>query len=115
MAAVAYPAGLPVSCGSEIVRIVTSKRIVEERAQFGHCLWVCQGFLQSVVLGNPPEHDHAFSAVGDEDEQLTAVYDALSPLVGFGAGSEDAAITPAEILVVVQLVLKLIELFRKGR
>jgi len=49
-----YPSVLPIEGVQEIIRIVRAGSIVAERSAFAKHAWNVQGYLQKVVLGEPP-------------------------------------------------------------
>jgi hypothetical protein len=48
-----YPSELPAESVREIVRIVRTNRLAEERALFALAAWNVQGFLQRLLVGEP--------------------------------------------------------------
>lgn len=65
---VAYPVSLPMDCFRTVTEILRDRAVMDRGAEFAHCLWNVQGFIQKLALGEGPAH--ASSAFGARQQQL---------------------------------------------
>lgn len=105
----AYPQSLPLECISAVVSMVRNREVAEKKAEFAHCVWEIQGFAQKSLLG---EGEHNFGDAGPWSEAeltecATALKDFQDEPPTFGA-TEEEAIDPATLMILVQLAIKLI-------
>lgn len=49
-----YPPDLPLESIKDVIRILRSGTIVEERQLFAKQVWIAQGYFQNVLIGNTP-------------------------------------------------------------
>ncbi|MCC6125685.1 MAG: hypothetical protein IT426_12030 [Pirellulales bacterium] len=128
MARLPYPA-LALDNITRAIDIVRAGQVVEKRDLFANLAWNLQGPLQALVFGNPDAPPTA--AAIDEDADLAADLDerldefawvldcARSQYNAVAAANDVAAdaksIDPATILAIVNIVLQLIDAWRKRR
>ena len=131
---VEYPEVLPLACVQEVVRIVRSRKLAEEKIAFCEHAWNIQGYMQRVLIGTS-----LAGATGDvmsgcelTDEQLEecvgAFKEALSaaqtgsypgatpPGSQYGAApvsTADAQLNPAVVAILIQYLPMAIDLIRQ--
>ena len=127
MARLPYPA-LALDNLTAAIDVFRAGEVVEKRDLFANLAWNIQGPLQALVFGNPDRQVASSAAenadlMADFDEHLDEFAGVLNRnLVQFSAvaasGAEAAdtkAIDPATILAIVNLVLQLIDAWRKRK
>jgi hypothetical protein len=128
MARVSYPA-LAFDNLTAAIDLFRAGQVMEKRSLFANLAWNIQGPLQALVFGDPDKQ--LVGAVFAEDAELQAdLEDRLhefaeilhrtlvqfSTVAAAGAGDADTqAIDPATILAIVNVVLQLIDAWRKRR
>lgn len=90
---VEYPRELPLDCIREIIRIVRGGMNREEIPSLAKHVWVTQGYLQGLGLGEP---DQVIGAVTCDDESALA---ALERLCQSEDGSARAIPLPIAVLL----------------
>lgn len=124
MAMTAYPDALPLDCFRTVVQNIRQKTVVENKAEFAHCLWNVQGYAQSMLLGAGGVHGGfgagpvAGRTAPEDDDNLKEVASALQDYEGEMAKSENfataMATAPPEhgsaLSVITQLVPAVLQL-----
>jgi hypothetical protein len=114
---------------TRIIDIIRAGQIVEKRSLFANLVWNVQGPLMALALGNPDKT--AATASVEEDADLQADFEERLGVFAemldrarlhYGAvqtaapGDSDAkTIDPATILAIINLVLQLIDAWRKRK
>jgi hypothetical protein len=126
MARLPYPA-LALDNITQAIDLFRSGQVVEKRGLFANLAWNIQGPLMALAFGNP---DKAAVASANEADDQIDFEERLDEFAGvlqraraqFGAvgapapGDSDAkSIDPATILAIVNLVLQLIDAWRKRK
>jgi hypothetical protein len=127
MARLPYPA-LALDNLTLAIDLFRSGMVVEKRDLFANLVWNIQGPLQSLVFGDPDKKAvsaafEGFDLIADFEERLEEFAGVLNrdsaQFVAVSAakpGDEDPkSIDPATILAIVNLVLQLIDAWRKRR
>jgi hypothetical protein len=127
MARLPYPS-LAFDNLSLAIDIFRSGLVVEKRDLFANLVWNIQGPLQALVFGDPDKQavsatESGFDLQADFDERLDEFAGILNrSLVQFGTAtasntgdSDTKTIDPATILAIVNVVLQLIDAWRKRR
>jgi hypothetical protein len=128
MARLPYPA-LAFDNLTAAIDLFRAGEVVEKRDLFANLVWNIQGPLQSLVFGDPDKKSTSASvgedseAQADMDERLEefgGMLDRALPQLSAAAvaGSTDAgvaAIDPQTILAIINVVLQLIDAWRKRR
>ena len=113
---------------SQAIDIFWSGKIAEELPLFADLAWNLQGAIQALALGDP-DHLPAAASVEDADAQadLEERLDQFASIlnrvlihfsetpVGSTAAAETGVVDPATILAIVNVVLQLIDAWRKRR
>jgi hypothetical protein len=112
---------------TQAIGIFRTGEIVEKRALFANLAWNVQGPLMALVFGDP---DRTLGAVFDEDADHEADLEKhlddfegmlirtkmqLSSVALSARGPDAQAIDPATILAIVNVVLQLLDAWRKRR
>jgi hypothetical protein len=128
MARLSYPA-LEFDNLTQMIDIVRSGQVLEKHSLFANLLWNIQGPLQALAFGNPDKTEPV--AVAERDAEQQADFEEhlevfaeslhraclhyresqLSAPVGFDVKTID----PETILVIINLVLQLIDAWRKRK
>lgn len=111
-----YPEGIPTVAVAAVVRIIREGTIRAESALFVESLYDLVGALLAIIFGDS-QPTFGASPDGSLDELaslLASVEEDGLPTEGtFGA--DEKAIDPATILLIIQLVSKLIEMWKKRK
>jgi hypothetical protein len=107
------------------IDIVRAGQVLEKRDLFANLAWNIQGPLQSLAFGNPDKpltSGNADFQIGLDEriEEFAAVLDGARSqcraVAATGPAAADAqAVDPATILAIVNIVLQLIDAWRKRR
>lgn len=109
---VEYPKEAPIDCIREVVRIVRSGRVFEERSPLAKHVWSVQGYMQRLVFGEPKPLIGSHEPCGDETALL-----ALASLERQAIAQAEGAVQqslPIPLAVLLEwLVQKLLEALRR--
>jgi hypothetical protein len=109
-------------CVRELYRIITSGAIRTEIKLFAKCTYELVGSGLALVPGEPEDVQPIFGEVGGDgyaeldklQHELVAVKEVGLPPEMYGA-SDDAAIDPSTLMLLIDLALKLIQAIRNRR
>ena len=106
---VAYPSTLPLECVMTVTTIIRERKVAERKAQFGHCFWNVQGFVQKTLLGEDADHATGFGTIAAEvkPEQMQAMADALEDFRtenGYYGSTADNETDIAGLVIIMQII-----------
>lgn len=111
-----YPLQFPTECFTELFSSVREGKILEDIESNALHAWNIQGYLMSKVIGDPgPLSGESFGvSQTDLDEVEQCCARAIDDLKAkqYTGGSE-AAIDPATIILIIEVIAQLIKLFRR--
>lgn len=86
----AYPTAFPFDSVKEVVRMVNSKSVLQERPAFARHLWVVQGYAMKQLLGDPDQAQDL--NVLQPAQRTDTVIDMLDQLLKQQAGPQAQAL-----------------------
>lgn len=128
---VAYPVSLPMDCFRTVTEILRDRAVMDRGAEFAHCLWNVQGFIQKLALGDGPAHaSGSFGAAAQQrreqaanDQNLKELARQLQDFQGevnsgeansmmLAAGPNDSQFNPVAVLSAVSQILALLKMLK---